>query len=144
MLALIAARTAAVSAMSTKVVSSPHSAKVSRSSRKVPWYASIGATMWSPGLSVNKIAEVAAEADAKAAAASPPSRAARHSSSALRLGLLLREYRNPRGYEPSASRSKVVDGWIAGVTAPVPGSTCAPAWTAIVSIRIVVPFFIRR
>src|SRR6185503_10845377 len=48
----------------------------------------------------------------------------------------LREYRKPRGYEPSGSRSKVVDGWIAGVTAPVPGSTCKPAWTATVSIRI--------
>jgi hypothetical protein len=47
----------------------------------------------------------------------------------------LREYRNPRGYEPSASRSKVVDGWMAGVTAPVPGSTRVPAWTATVSIR---------
>ena len=140
MLALITPRTAAAWVMSTNVVSSPHPAKVSRSSRKVPWYASIGATTWSPGLSVNKTAEVAAEADAKAAAASPPSRAATHSSSALRLGLLLREYRNPRGYEPSASRSKVVDGWIAGVTAPVPGSTCAPAWTATVSIRISVAF----
>ena len=78
---------------------------------------------------------MADEADAKAAASSPPSRAARHSSSAARFGLLLREYRNPRGYEPSASRSKVVDGWMAGVTAPVPGSTRVPAWTATVSIR---------
>src|SRR2546425_7916266 len=37
-------------------------------------------------------------------------------------------------------RSKVVDGWIAGVTAPVPGSTCTPTWTATVSIRISVAF----
>src|SRR5262245_30802934 len=89
------------------------------------------------------MAVVAADAEANAAAAAPPSSAARHSSSAprlcssaSRLGLLLREYTQPRGYEPSGSRSKVVDGWMAGVTAPVPGSTRVPAWTATVSIRI--------
>jgi len=90
-LARIAARTAARSVMSTSVLSSFHRAKVSRSSREVPWYASIGATTWSPGSSASRTAEVAAEADAKAAAAAPPSSAARHSSSASRLGLLLRE-----------------------------------------------------
>src|SRR5215510_8888837 len=40
----------------------------------------------------------------------------------------------PRGNEPSGSRSNVVDGWMAGVTAPVVGSTSAPACTATVSI----------
>src|SRR5262245_24639741 len=82
------------------------------------------------------MAEVAADAEANAAAAAPPSSEARHSSSAWRLGLSLRAYKKPRGYEPSGSRSNVVDGWIAGVTAPVAGSTCKPAWIATVSIRI--------
>src|SRR5438067_8128097 len=45
----------------------------------------------------------------------------------------------PCGNEPSGSRSKVVDGWMAGVTAPVAGSTAAPACTATVSILMASP-----
>src|SRR5205809_2246096 len=46
----------------------------------------------------------------------------------------------PCGNESSGSRSNVVDGWMAGVTAPVAGSTCTPAWTATVSILMVSVF----
>src|SRR5215831_6011264 len=49
----------------------------------------------------------------------------------------------PRGNEPSGSRSNVVEGWIAGVTAPVVGSTWAPACTATVSILMTSFSFVR-
>src|SRR5215470_3871622 len=78
--------------------------------------------------------------DAKAAAAAPPSSALIPSSSAWRFGLLLRVYMNPREYVPSASRSNVVERWIGAETAPVAGSIVWPAWTAKVSIFIVLDF----
>src|ERR671912_1338895 len=43
---------------------------------------------------------------------------------------------NPPGKLPSGARSKVVERWIGGVTAPAFGSTGEPAWTARVSICI--------
>src|SRR5215207_2060354 len=43
---------------------------------------------------------------------------------------------NPPGKLPSGARSKVVERWIGGVTAPVFGSTGEPAWTASVSMCI--------
>ncbi len=69
-------------ARSAKVTSSPQGWSISRSSEAVPWYASIGATTWSPGRSAWNTASVAAEPDANAAAAAPPSSAASASSSA--------------------------------------------------------------
>src|SRR5947207_9586549 len=50
----------------------------------------------------------------------------------------------PCGNEPSGSRSNVVEGWMAGVTAPVAGSTAAPAWTATVSILMASFSFVAR
>src|SRR4029453_655932 len=75
--------------------------------------------------------------EAKAAAAAPPSSALIPCSSAWRFGLSLRVYINPREYVPAASRSNVVERWIGNETAPVAGSTEWPAWTAKVSILIV-------
>src|SRR4029450_2666180 len=78
--------------------------------------------------------------EAKAAAAAPPSSALIPCSSAWRFGLLFRVYMNPREYVPSASRSNVVERLIGDETAPVAGSMVCPAWTAKVSILIVVYF----
>src|SRR4029453_2781612 len=78
--------------------------------------------------------------EAKAAAAAPPSSALIPCSSAWRFGLLLRVYMNPREYVPSGPRSNVVERELGDETAPVAGSTAWPAWTARVSIFIVVDF----
>src|SRR4029453_2115304 len=78
--------------------------------------------------------------EAKAAAAAPPSSALIPCSSASRFGLLLRVYMNLREYVPSASRSNVVERRIGDETAPVARSMVWPAWTASVSIFIVVDF----
>src|SRR5688572_33168433 len=45
--------------------------------------------------------------------------------------------------EPSAARSKVVERWIGGDSAPVAGSVVAPACTAMVSKRIRAPRDVR-
>src|SRR6266480_538157 len=58
-----------------------------------------------------------------------PSSAARHSSSALRVGLPVREYSNPLCL-PTPCWAKVVAMWIGCTTAPVAGSGPCPTCKA--------------
>ena len=88
-----AARSAATSARSTGVCSMPHGRSTLSTSRNVPPYASCGITMWSPGdSSTRSRTSEAPIPDPNATACRPPSSAARHSWSAVRVGLALREY----------------------------------------------------
>ena len=123
---VIASLTASMSVMSTKEVCRPHLTRRSRSSSAVPWYRSCGAIRWSPVARDWNTAARAAAPEENAAASAPPSRSLTHSSRSDRVGLPERLYTKPSGYEPSGSRSKVVDMCIGGVTAPVAGSTLRP------------------
>lgn len=88
-----AARTAAASLVSATDHSTPHRVATLAKRRKVPPYASFGITTWSPGRSsVRNRQSSAASPDANARPRRPPSRAARFSSSAVRVGLALRLY----------------------------------------------------
>ncbi len=89
----MAARTAATSASGTASYVTFHREKTLEISRNVPPYASFGMMMWSPGLQiVRSRVSSAAIPEAKARPRTPPSIAARHSSSAERLGLPVRLY----------------------------------------------------
>jgi hypothetical protein len=100
----IAARTASTLDTWAGVYSMPQSESTLSTSRKVPPYASSGITRWSPGRSVARsTASVAAMPEANARPNRPPSSAARHSSSAVRVGLPVREYSYPARMPPTPS-----------------------------------------
>ncbi len=89
----IAAATASTSATWAVVWSSPHGDSTLSKSRKLPPYASLGTTMWSPGRqSARSSVSSAASPLAKANPCDPSSSAAMHPSRAVRVGLALREY----------------------------------------------------
>lgn len=88
-----AARTDSGSEVSATDHSTPQRETTFAKRRKVPPYASFGMTTWSPGASsVRSRQSSAASPDAKARPRRPPSRAARFSSSAVRVGFALRLY----------------------------------------------------
>src|SRR3954447_2604660 len=91
-------------------------------------------TAWSPGRhSVRKRVSSAASPDANASPRRPPSTAARHSSSAVRVGLADRLYSYPPRSPPTPSCLYVEVWWIGTTTDPVAGSASCPAWIASVS-----------
>src|SRR6185503_3213246 len=103
-------------------------------SRKLPPYASSGSTTWSPGRStVRSRVSSAASPEANASPCAPPSSAARHSSSAVRVGLAERLYSYPPRSPPTPSCLYVEVWWIGTTTDPVLGSGSCPAWIASVS-----------
>ena len=127
----IAASTAARSVRSTGSVINPHGSYARANSRKEPPYASCGSTRCAPGFAIERIkVSSAASPLAKANPREPPSRAARHSSSAVRVGLAEREYSYPFRSPPTPSWAKVEEATIGGITAPVVGSGSWPAWMA--------------
>ncbi len=86
-------RTAARSEIGTTSYSSPHPASTWANNRYVPPYASSGISTRSPGEhTVLSRQSSAARPEAKAIAAAPSSSAARHSPSAVLVGLADREY----------------------------------------------------
>src|SRR4051794_8321074 len=90
--------------------------------------------MWSPGAHmVRSRVSSAASPEAKASPRAPPSIAARHSSSAVRVGLAERLYSYPPRSPPTPSCLYVEVWWIGTTTDPVLGSGCCPAWIASVS-----------
>src|SRR5215813_1127537 len=80
---------------STKEKESPCRLKTLSNRRKVPPYTSSEHTTWSPEFSRCMITSAAALPDANAAPYFAPSKAARQSSSALRVGFLVRLYSYP-------------------------------------------------
>lgn len=89
----IAARIASGCVTAAGVISTPQAPSTLANSRKVPPYASSGNTTWSPGTQSERIrVSSAARPLAKAKPRVPASIAARHSSSAVRVGLADREY----------------------------------------------------
>ena len=89
----IAARTASTSDTRAAVHCRPQRSATLAKRRYVPPYASSGMTTWSPGLqTVRSSVSSAARPLAKARPRRPPSSAARHSWSASRVGLAVREY----------------------------------------------------
>ncbi len=129
-----AARTASRSPRCTAVCSTPQPASTLAISRKLPPYASSGSTTWSPGRStVRSSVSSAASPEANASPCAPPSSAARHSSSAVRVGLAERLYSYPPRSPPTPSCLYVEVWWIGTTTDPVLGSGSCPAWIASVS-----------
>ncbi len=127
----IDASTAARSVRSTGSVSSPHGWYARANSRNEPPYASCGSTRCAPGLAIERISvSSAASPLAKANPRLPPSSAARHSSSAVRVGLAEREYSYPFRSPPTPSWANVDEATMGGMTAPVVGSGSWPAWMA--------------
>ena len=106
---VIAASTALRSASGAGSAVTPHRSCTLANSRKVPPYASCGTTKWLPGLAmVRSRVSSAASPLANAKPWRPPSRAAMHSSSAVRVGLAEREYSYPpRRTPPTPSCTKV-------------------------------------
>ena len=100
----IAARTWSRSPSQAGVKSSPHRSSTRAKSRNVPPYASFGITTWSPGPQTAWISAVsAASPEAKAKPWRPPSNAARHCSSAVRVGFAERLYSYPPRSPPTPS-----------------------------------------
>src|SRR5882672_4653848 len=89
-------------------------------------------TTWSPGLSRSISVVSAPSPDEKARQCFASSSAARHSSSALRVGLPVREYSKPWCL-PTACCAKVVAMWMGWTTAPVAGSGPWPTCRARVA-----------
>ena len=104
----MAASTAARSASGAGSPLTPQRSCTLENSRKVPPYASDGTTKWLPGEAmVRSSVSSAARPLAKAKPCRPPSRAAMHSSSAVRVGLADREYSYPPRTPPTPSWMKV-------------------------------------
>src|SRR5690606_19795653 len=104
-----AARTAATSVTGAAVHDTSHRSSTPATRRYVPPYASSGSTRWSPGRSsarsrVSSAAMPLANANARV----PSSSAARHSSSALRVGLAVRLYSYPARRTPTPSWAYVL------------------------------------
>ena len=105
---VMAASTAARSASGAGSAVTPQRSCTLENSRKVPPYASEGTTKWLPGEAmVRSSVSSAARPLAKAKPCRPPSRAAMHSSSAVRVGLADREYSYPPRTPPTPSWMKV-------------------------------------
>src|SRR6266852_2554001 len=86
-------------------------------------------TTWSPGLNSSISVASAPSPDEKARQCFASSSAARHSSSAFRVGLPVREYSKPWCL-PTPCWAKVVAMWIGCTTAPVAGSGPCPTCNA--------------
>src|SRR6266702_3546385 len=91
-------------------------------------------TTWSPGRhTVRRKTSVAAIPEANARANRPFSSAARHSSSAVRVGLPVREYSKPERRPPTPSWAYVEVAWMGTITERVAGSGSWPAGLARVA-----------
>ena len=107
----IAARAASTSDRWAAVQDSPQRSATLANNRNVPPYASSGITTWSPGRhTARSRVSSAARPLAKVSPVRPPSSAARHSCSASRVGLAVREYSYPSRGAPTASCA-YVDVW---------------------------------
>src|SRR5438552_9922274 len=126
---VIAFSTASTSEASTGLKVKPKRFNTLSKSRNVPPYTSSMYTTWSPGLSSNVSVLSAPIPEEKARQCFAPSRAARHSSSALRVGLPVREYSNPWCL-PTPCCANVVAMWMGCTTAPVAGSGPCPTCSA--------------
>src|SRR2546430_9902514 len=128
---VIAFSTASTSEASTGLKVKPKRFSTLSKSRNVPPYTSSMYTTWSPGLSSSVSVLSAPIPEEKARQYFAPSRAARHSSSALRVGLPVREYSKPWCL-PTPCCAKVVAMWMGWTTAPVTGSGPCPTCNAFV------------
>src|SRR2546428_11064223 len=128
---VIAFSTASTSEASTGLKVRPNRFNTLSNSRNVPPYTSSMYTTWSPGLSSSVSVLSAPIPEEKARQCFAPSRAARHSSSALRVGLLVREYSKPWCL-PTPCWANVVAMWMGWTTAPVTGSGPCPTCNAFV------------
>src|SRR5438093_9949658 len=128
---VIAFSTASTSEASTGLHAKPKRFNTLSKSRTVPPYTSSMYTTWSPGLSSSVSVLSAPIPEEKARQCFAPSRAARHSSSALRVGLPVREYSKPWCL-PTPCCANVVAMWMGWTTAPVTGSGPCPTCNAFV------------
>src|SRR5438552_4061906 len=126
---VIAFSTASTSEASTGLNVKPKRFSTLSKSRNVPPYTSSMYTTWSPGLSSRVSVLSAPIPEEKARQCFAPSRAARHSSSALRVGLPVREYSKPWCL-PTPCCANVVAMWMGWTTAPVTGSGPCPTCNA--------------
>ena len=131
----IAARTASRSPQRHRRCSRPPSGPAPRrTAGSVPPYASSGISTWSPGAAERaEQAVLGRQPGGERQPAAPPSRAARHCSRAVRVGLADRLYSYPPRSPPTPSCLYVDVAWIGTLTAPVAGSGSCPAWMARVS-----------
>src|SRR5256886_10418071 len=126
---VIAFSTGSASGASTGLKVKPKRFNPLSKSRNVPPYTSSMYTTWSPGLSSSVSVLSAPIPEEKARQCFAPSRAARHSSSALRVGLPVREY-SKRWCLPTPCCANVVAMWMGWTTAPVTGSGPCPTCSA--------------